>query len=138
MKLEVIIEKGNDNTLWGRIQDKGDFLPVTNAENTSGVLDNLNMLIGDYLRHEGKEDPFWRKVNPDKIQWDIRYEVQPLFDEFDFLNITKVAEHAGINPGLLRQYAAGVKHPSAAQAKKIEETIHRLADGMRRAHVYAG
>lgn len=137
MKLEVIIEKGDDNTLWGRVQGKGNYLPVTNAGTTQRVLDNLVMLIEDYLEHEGKEDPFWKKVDPESIEWDIRYEVQPLFSEFDFLNITKVAHHAGINPGLLRQYASGVKHPSAAQAKKIEETIHRLAEGMRRVHVYA-
>jgi predicted transcriptional regulator len=60
-----------------------------------------------------------------------------LFQEFDFLNISKVAKYAGIHAGLLRQYSSGVKHPSLNQAKKIEDTIHRLADEMKKATIYA-
>ena len=60
-----------------------------------------------------------------------------LFQQFDFLNIGKVAKRAGINAGLLRQYASQVKHPSAKQAQKIEETIHNLAADMSKAQVYA-
>ena len=51
--------------------------------------------------------------------------------------ITKVAKRAGINPGLLRQYASLVKHPSATQAKKLENTIHQLADELKEAMLYA-
>jgi hypothetical protein len=38
---------------------------------------------------------------------------------------------------LLRQYESGVKHPSAQQAKKIEDTIHKLAGLMNSVLVYA-
>ena len=55
---------------------------------------------------------------------------------FGFLNIAKIAKYAEINPVLLRQYFSGVKHLSAAQAKKIESTLHILADEMQKALVY--
>jgi hypothetical protein len=38
-----------------------------------------------------------------------------------------IAEPAGMNPGLLRQYASGVKFPSVAQAQKVEDAIQELA-----------
>jgi hypothetical protein len=41
-----------------------------------------------------------------------------LFQQFDFLNIGKVAKRVGINVGLLLQYASQVKYPSAKQAQK--------------------
>ena len=44
-----------------------------------------------------------------------------------------MAKHAGMNPTLLRQYVSGVKNPSASQAKRIEETLHQLADEIKNA-----
>ena len=38
--LEVIIEK-QDDLLWAKIEDKGEFLPTTQAKSTKNVLQNL-------------------------------------------------------------------------------------------------
>jgi hypothetical protein len=61
------------------------------------------------------------------VEFDYHYDVSAFFENFDFLKQTKIAELSGINTGLLRQYASGVKHPSPTQAKKIEIAIHKLA-----------
>ncbi|MEJ0104089.1 MAG: hypothetical protein WDO19_16675 [Bacteroidota bacterium] len=55
------------------------------------------------------------------------YDLTVFFEEYDFLKQSKIAELAGINPGLLRQYASGVKYPSAEQVLKIEKAVHDLA-----------
>jgi hypothetical protein len=55
----------------------------------------------------------------------------------DYLKIGSVAEHAGINPGLLRQYASGVKYPSPDQAKKIEDALHHIANELQDVSIYA-
>lgn len=136
MKLEVIIEK-NDDMLWGRIEDKGDFLPATGATTTGEVLDNLRMLIEDYQLHEGKKDKFWKKVATAEIRWDIHYDLQAFFEQHDYLNITAVAKRARLSPILVRHYAAGIKHPSAVQAKKLECTIHEIAEELKQVHMYA-
>ncbi|MEJ7683745.1 MAG: hypothetical protein WKG06_38965 [Segetibacter sp.] len=57
--------------------------------------------------------------------------------EHSYLKISSIAEQAGINPGLVRQYASGVKHPSAEQAKKIEATIHKIANDLKQVELYA-
>lgn len=79
----------------------------------------------------------FENIDPEIISFEPTYNVFALFQEFDFLNISKVAKYASINAALLRQYASGVKHPSLNQAKKIEETLHRLAAQMQKVSVYA-
>ena len=65
------------------------------------------------------------------------YDLTVFFEQFDFLKQSKVAELAGINPGLLRQYASGIKYPSAGQAMKIEKAIHALAKELQSVSLYA-
>ncbi len=136
MKIEVIIEKG-DGEFWGRIESKGDFLPVTVGDTVSEVLHNLQDLIQDYLLHEGKEDAFWKPFVGQEIDFDLAYDLQAFFTEHKELNASAIATRAGINPGLLRQYSSGVKHPSKEQAQKIEDAIHQLADDLRAVSLYA-
>ena len=125
IKLDLIFERGPGDELTGRVT-YNDNLIVDQANSVQELEENMKRLLQDF------ED-----VHPETVDFVRFHDVYALFDDFEFLKITSIAKHAGINPGLLRQYASGVKHPSARQAKKIEETIHRLADGMRRAHVYA-
>jgi hypothetical protein len=73
--LILIVERG-DGEWWGRIEGKGDFLPVTVANTIEEVIGNMRMLIQDYLEHEGKEDPFWNTINPESIEFDIVPEGQ--------------------------------------------------------------
>jgi hypothetical protein len=121
--IKLIIEKG-ETGIWGRV-NYNDNLIIEEAGNLNDLELNLKRLLNDF---EG--------VDPEAIVFDIRYDVFALFQQFDFLNISKLAKHADIHPGLLRQYASGVKHPSLNQAKKIEDTLHRLANEMQKASVY--
>ena len=122
-KIELIIEKGEDG-IWGRI-NYNDNLIVEQSESLDELELKLKMLLYDF-----------ENIDPESITFDRRYDLYALFDQFDFLNITKVAKHASINPGLLRQYASGTKHPSLNQAKKIEDTLHNLAGQMQKASIY--
>jgi len=127
MKIEVIIEK-DKNGISASIDRKGNFFPVTSGKDLKEILKNLETLIVGYQKNEGKYDIAWARINVSKIEWDIRYDIQAFFQQHDYLNISAIARRAGINENLLRHYAAGIKNPSAAQTKKIEDTIHLLAD----------
>ena len=122
--IALIIEKG-EKGVWGKV-NYNDNLITEEAGNLNDLELKLKELLHDF------ED-----VDPESISFDLKYDVYSLFEQFDFLNISKVAKYAGIHPGLLRQYASGVKHPSLTQVKKIEETLHRLAGQMQKASVYA-
>lgn len=121
--IELIVEKG-ESGIWGRV-NYNDNLIVEEADNLNELELSLKNLLKDF-----------ENLDPKKITFEIRYDVYALFQQFDFLNISKVAKHADIHPGLLRQYASGVKHPSLNQAKKIEDTLHKLAAEMQKASVY--
>ena len=103
IKLELIIEQGVDG-LWGRLNYNNNLLSDF-GNSVAELEEKIKALLFDF---EG--------VNAEDLEFDHLYDVYALFMQFDYLKISKVAERAGINPGLLRQYASGVKHPSASQA----------------------
>ena len=70
-------------------------------------------------------------------EFEHSYDLTAFFEEYDFLKQSKIAELAGMNPGLLRQYASGVKHPSREQAKKIEKAVHNLTKELKSISIYA-
>lgn len=136
MKLQVILEKG-DETLQARIEGGKYFVPTTVADDLEGVLDNLKMLIEDYQQHEGKEDKYWQKVDVSKVVFELTYDLQAFFQEHEYLNVSAVARKADMNETLLRQYANGHKHPSAEQAKRIEDVVHEIATELQAVSIYA-
>ena len=56
-----------------------------------------------------------------------KYDMQSFFDYFSFLNVTKVAELAGINPSLMRQYTSGVTNAGQKQYDKIRVAVERIS-----------
>jgi len=120
-KVALIIEKGEE-ALWGRVT-VNDNLITTEAGTINELETELHRLIFEF---EGIKD----------IEFEKYYDVFALFEEFDFINISKFAKYADINPGQLRQYASGVKHPREAQAKKIEQAFHKLSKEINKIAVY--
>lgn len=125
VKIDLVIEKSGDS-FWGRVNYKNNLIAEA-AESLNDLEKKVITLLVDF---EG--------LDPNQIELEYFYDVYSLFQQFDFLNISKVAVHAGINPSLLRQYASGVKNPSSDQAKKIENTLHLLAEEMMQVQVYSG
>lgn len=60
----------------------------------------------------------------------VKYDIASFFDYFSFLNITKVAELAGINPSLMRRYAAGKAKAGQKQYDKIRAAVRQIADNL--------
>ena len=133
--IEVIIERNEDH-FWGRIEGNG-FMPTGQGETVPALLQNIKDSIEDYVNHEGKKDKFWSKVDLNKIQFNLLYDLEAFFEEFSDLKISSIAERAGLNPSLVRQYATGNKYPSAEQAKKIEAALHGLGKKLQELAIYA-
>lgn len=128
MRLTIIIEKG-DGEIWGRVEAPG-FLNVTVGNSEAEITQNMLELIEDFLESEGKEEEYWKGVTLESIEFDYRYDLTAFFDLFSPLKINSIAEKAGINKALLRQYVSGVKHPSAQQVQKIESAIHAFGQNL--------
>jgi hypothetical protein len=123
IKLELVIE--NDaNGLSGRVK-YNDNLIVDFGKSLPELEEKLKKGLKEF-----------EKLDPETIEFEHFYDVYALFEQFDFLKISKVAELAGINSELLNQYVSQVKCPNAEQAKKLENTIHDLARQMMKASIH--
>jgi hypothetical protein len=123
VKINLTIERGEDRKLWGNLTYNENLISDF-AENIPELENKMKSLLKDF---EGLES--------EQIEFVHHYDVYSLFQRFDYLKISSVAKHAGMNAGLLRQYASGVKSPSLEQTKKIEMALHKLADELSGASV---
>jgi predicted RNase H-like HicB family nuclease len=124
MKFTIIIEPG-DGEIWGRI-DAPNTLLTTVGNSVDAITQSLKELIQDHIDHEGKDQVEWQDVQVKDIEFDYVYDLTELFDVLSAVKINSIADMAGINQSLMRQYAAGVKYPSRQQAKKIQAAVHQL------------
>ncbi len=134
-RIKIIIEK-NDGLLWGRVEDQGNFMPTPYGSTTAKLVENLRELITDYVKNEGKKDSFWSRINLADADFEFSYDLEAYFQEHGYLKISAVAEQAGMNPGLVRQYASGVKFPSGEQTKKIRTAIKKIAKELMQDSIY--
>jgi len=125
VKIPLTIERREDKEFWGRVEYKANLLT-----DFASSIPELEVKMKDLLWE-------FEEVSPELVKFEHLFDVSTLFHRFDFLKISNVAEHAGMNPGLLRQYVSGVKSPSIAQAKKIERTLHELAAELQKVIIVA-
>lgn len=75
--------------------------------------------IRDILVSEGK--------TPVELDFVYHYDMKSFFEYFDFLNVSKIAERAGINPSLMRKYTSGVANAGEKQYQKLQKAIRDIA-----------
>ena len=75
--------------------------------------------IKELLTSEGKTIP--------ELEFVYHYDMKSFFNYFDFLNVSKVAERAGINPSLMRKYTSGIVNAGEGQYLKLQRAIHDIA-----------
>ncbi len=71
---------------------------------------------------EGIEHPL-----PDQIKVNFIYDLSAFLCEFDWLNMSKLANYLGVNSSQLRYYKKKGAYASNAQRQKIENGLHALA-----------
>ncbi|MHA7128400.1 hypothetical protein [Algoriphagus namhaensis] len=123
VKIPLTIERGDSKMLWGRVEYNENLI-TDFAETIQELEQKIKQLLWEF-----------EKVNPESVEFEHLFDISALFQRFDFLKISNVADHAGMNPGLLRQYVSGSKSPSLEQAKRIEHTLHNLALELQKATI---
>jgi DNA-binding transcriptional regulator YdaS (Cro superfamily) len=113
-KILLIIEKGTDKGLWGRVSFD-DNLIVDSAPSLELLEKKLKKLLHDL-----------HGLSSTKIEFVIVHDLTAVFSEKTYLNLSVVAQKLGINRSLMAQYAAGNKFPSSERARAIENAMHEL------------
>ena len=122
----ALIERGKDGTF-------GIFTPDIN-HTIIGDGDTVEEAIADFensvkemilsYTENGREIPEELK----DIQFVYKYDIASIFDYYDWINVSRFAKRAGINPSLMRQYRIGKTYISESQKSKIESTLHSLGN----------
>jgi DNA-binding transcriptional regulator YdaS (Cro superfamily) len=113
-KILLIIEKGTDKNLWGRVSFD-DNLIVDSSPSLESLEKKMKKTLHDL-----------HGINPATVEFNIAHDLTAVFSEKAYLNLSIVAQKLGINRSLMAQYAAGTKFPSSERALAIEKAIHEL------------
>jgi predicted RNase H-like HicB family nuclease len=126
MKTIALIEKGKDGT-FGIFTPKLKHTIVgegkTVSESKADFENSVKEIIASYTE-SGKQIP----VELQGIEFEYKYDISSFFNYYNFINVSKFAQMAGINASLMRQYKSGKQYISENQIKKIEDTLHKIAN----------
>ena len=114
MKRKLIIEE-SEGVLWGRTFEDDDLI-VGEADSMQTLIIQMKELLFSF-----------HQIEPQTVDFEIEYDLTAFFDRFNYLKLNKVAEVAGMNYSLLKQYVNKKKYPSESQTKRIEKAIHQIA-----------
>ena len=99
--ITLTVEK-SQGELWGRVNYE-DNLIVDAASKLDGLERKMKKQLKDFHDVDSKD-----------VVFKIQYDLAALFEQFSYLKISAIAEKAGLNAALLRQYVTGIKHASPA------------------------
>ena len=123
MKVTVIMEKAKDGYYSCFVEEDLPGFGLSGFGETAEAAKEDMMKayqeIKELQEKEGQEVP--------ELDFTFRYDMQSFFNYFSFLNVTKVAEMAGINPSLMRQYTSGVTNAGQKQYDKIRVAVERIS-----------
>lgn len=123
MKVTVIMEKASDGYYSCFVKEDLPGFGLAGYGDTAEAAKEDMMEVYEEIKEmqteEGKEVP--------ELEFIYKYDMQSFFNYFSFLNVTKVAELAGINASLMRQYTSGVATAGQKQYDKIRLAVERIS-----------
>lgn len=126
MKANIVVEQTKDGYFSCFVKEDIPYVGLFGYGDSSE--EAISNLISFY--EESKEDlALEGKTLPD-LEFTVHYDMPSFFDRFNFLNQTKIAERAGINPSLLRKYTSGVAKAGQKQYDKLHQAVQALAQEM--------
>ena len=126
MKVKALIEK-TDNGYYSITSDEqiGNYC-------LGGYGDSLTDAKADFMSVVKEAQDAYVAANgelPDKykdISVSYQYDLQSFFDCFDWINITKFAQVAGVNESKLRLYKVGKAFAGERTRAKLQEAVKRM------------
>ncbi len=72
-KIKLMLEKGDGKSVWGWVEDSGNYLPTTVADSIEGVKANILTLVQEHIEEDGEDALPWKKILDEghefKVNW---------------------------------------------------------------------
>jgi hypothetical protein len=121
-KVTVIVEKASDGSFSCYAErDFGGFGLSGYGRTADEAKADMLQCLEEMREMEAAEG---RAVPP--VEFVYKYDIQSFFNSFPFLNVSKVAERAGISPSLMRQYSCGTARAGQKQYDKLRRAVRSI------------
>lgn len=126
MIANIIVEQTEDGDFSCFVEEDIPYIGLLGYGDSSEKAINDLVLFYEQMKtelhSEGKELP--------DLEFVVHYDMPSFFNRFNFLNQSKIAERAGINPSLMRKYTSGVARAGQKQYAKLYAAVQSLAKEM--------
>lgn len=126
MTANIIVEQTNDGYFSCFVKEEIPYIGLLGyGDSSETAIDNLI----EFYRQSKIELAAEGKILPE-LDFVVHYDMPSFFNRFNFLNQSKIAERAGINPSLMRKYTSGVANAGRKQYEKLHAAVQSLAKEM--------
>ena len=123
MQIIAIIEKGSDGFYSIRSEQKvGRYFFGGYGDNVKAAKEDFYESIKESIKEATAEGTRM----PESIEVSFKYDIPSFFNYFDYLNVSKFAEFAGINESRMRAYKSGIAYPGERTTRKIMKAIEYI------------
>lgn len=129
MKVTVIVEKASDGRYACYVEEEFEHFGLAGYGDT--VAEAKRDLEVSYYEMKEIEEEEGREMPV--LEYTYKYDMQSFFNNFPFLNVSKVAERAGINPTLMRQYTCGTAKAGQKQYEKLRRVVQDITTELTKA-----
>lgn len=126
MIANIIVEQTKDGDFSCFVEEEIPYVGLLGYGSSSEEAVRNLMDFYRQMKAELKEEG---KIIPD-LDFVVHYDMPSFFDRFNFLNQSKIAELADINPSLMRKYTSGVARAGRKQYEKLHAAVQSLARDM--------
>ena len=123
MQIVSIIERGSDGFYSVRSEQKvGRYYFGGYGEDVKSAKEDFLASVRESLDGAAREGA----QIPVGIDISFRFDLPSFFNYFDYLNVSKFAEYAGINESRMRAYKSGLAFPGEKTTRRIMKAIEQI------------
>lgn len=126
-KIKAIIEKGTDGRYSVYSKDhSGNSYFGGFGDTVAGAKEDFMESVKEAIEEERAEN---RPVcSVEDVAVEYSYDIPSFFNLFDFINVSRFAEFAGVNESKMRAYKSGVSFPGEKTTAKILRAVRHIGE----------
>ena len=126
MKIVAIIEKGSDGFFSIHSDDHfGNSYFGGFGDSVAKAKEDFRTSISEAIQEQISEG--CPVLDESEIVVEYHYDIPSFFNFFDFFNVSKFAEFAGINESKMRAYKSGASYPGEKAMTKIYRAVKTIS-----------